>query len=201
MFNYTVKCYIIIQYIYIYIYICIILIYMEICWLGRWGRARNLSSFWTVICRCLASAVIFCWWAQEFVTLQFSTGIYSEFESCCKKKTYEICEHGYFWKCHAHMAIFTPRSRTLQFRGCHRPGYASLVDLRISIDQLLSSLCTSSGSWWFLWSLGYTLASIGRATLLGLVCGRLGGWGGVITFWLLLLKMNTLFMLHSRRFM
>ena len=34
----------------------------------------------------LASAVIFCWWAQEFVTLPFSTGIYSEFESCCEKR-------------------------------------------------------------------------------------------------------------------
>ena len=100
--------------IFIYIYICIILIYMEICWLGRWGRARNLSSFWTVICRCLASAVIFCWWAQEFVTLQFSTGIYSEFESCCKKNIWNLWTriflemsraHGHFHAPFSHSAV------------------------------------------------------------------------------------------------
>ena len=57
------------------------------------------------------------------------------------------------------MNILTLRSRTLQFHGCHRPGYSSLVDLRIFVYQLLSSphryaLHLNPSS------LGHTLASI-----------------------------------------
>ena len=80
-----------------------------------------------------------------FVTLQFSTSIYSDLEPCCKKElkspkfcTFircESCEHGYFWKSHAHMNMFTLHSRILQFHGC--------IDLAIRLSLTYVFLLTN----------------------------------------------------------